>query len=132
MGKKAKITKRIKDSITEKDLFGHQIQFNFNRKGTSHNTLCGGLVSMGIKTLIFCYTILNIKKLVNYEDDKYISVTWATNSTYLGEVDMSKTDVFAIELAKAREETSLRYYEEARRYVRAYAYNKKWGKDESS
>ena len=94
--------------------------------------MCGGLVSVGIKTLILCYTILNIKKLINYEDDKYISVTWATNSTYLGEVSMDQTDVYAIELAKAREETSLSYHQEARRYVRAYAYNKKWGKDPST
>ena len=87
-----------KDSIRELDMFGHNVMFNFNRKGPSHNTVCGGIISLMIKIFILGYAILNIKKLIFYEDDKYTSVTWATPNIKLGEVDYSKTNTFAIEL----------------------------------
>lgn len=56
--------------IKELDMFGHDVRLNFNRKGYTHKTFLGGLVSLFIKTAIFLYVVLNVRKLLFAEDDK--------------------------------------------------------------
>ena len=55
--------------IKTHDLFGHKIELNFNKKGSSHNTLIGGVFSILIKMVMLIYIYLLVKKLVNNEDD---------------------------------------------------------------
>ena len=97
-----KIYKYLK-KVQEFDYFGHPIELNFNRKGNSHKTICGGFISLIIKMIVLWYSILNIKKLVFNEGDSYATITWATNFDYLGEVGISEIDQVAISLRKARE-----------------------------
>ena len=42
-------------SIRSLDLFGHSIELNFRKKGSTHNTLIGGLVSILIFTFMAYY-----------------------------------------------------------------------------
>jgi hypothetical protein len=57
-------------SIKKQDLFGHPVALSFNQQGNTHNTLCGGLLSLLIKLFIFFYFLLLVKKLHWHEDDK--------------------------------------------------------------
>jgi len=49
-------------------MFGHVINLNFNRKGSSHNTIIGGIISILIKITIAIYVYLMLKKLILNED----------------------------------------------------------------
>ena len=40
------------------DLFGHRIKFNFNQKGSTYKTSCGGFLSL-VLYIVVIYTLLN-------------------------------------------------------------------------
>ena len=84
--------------ITNHDLFGHKIELNFNRKGSSHNTLIGGVVSVLIKVTIVFYIYLLTKKLINKEDDKNSSLITNLDLDALGPVrlDETKTNMYFV------------------------------------
>ena len=77
--------------IKSHDYFGHRIEFNFNKTGSSHNTFIGGSVSILIKMAILSYIYLLVKKLVNNEDDKNTTVTSILDKNKLGEVNFKDT-----------------------------------------
>jgi len=52
--------------ISSHDLLGHKIQLNFNKKGSTHKTLIGGILSILIKILMVIYTLTYLDILVNY------------------------------------------------------------------
>jgi hypothetical protein len=45
-------------SIRQHDIFGHIVHVNFNKRGPSHKTYFGGLLSIVIKTIIRIYVLL--------------------------------------------------------------------------
>ena len=47
----------LKNGIRNHDLFGHMININFNRKGSTHKTFIGGLVSIIVKVIILAYVV---------------------------------------------------------------------------
>ena len=53
-----------KDSFKSLDMFGHVINLNFNRQGTTHKTTLGAVVSILVRAFIFYYTIENIRKML--------------------------------------------------------------------
>lgn len=64
------MTKIISNFISRRDFFGHQIQLNFNKRGSSHNTVLGGLVSIMIQALMLAYFSLLVKRLYLNEQDQ--------------------------------------------------------------
>ena len=50
-------------------MFGHPISFNYKREGNSHNTICGGLVSILIYAIMLNLIIFKTKTMVLVEDD---------------------------------------------------------------
>ena len=56
-----KLSKRIKNH----DMFGHKIEFNYNKRGSSHQTIIGGICSLIIKIMILAYSFILMKKLIN-------------------------------------------------------------------
>ena len=62
--------KKTKKLVKSQDMFGHVINLNFNREGTSHKTIFGGIVSIILKVLLMIWVYLNFKKMLLYEDDK--------------------------------------------------------------
>ena len=60
--------------IKQRDQFGHQTQFKFNNKGSSHSTFCGGCVSIFIVVFMIFYVVLLVKKLVWMQDDSIQTV----------------------------------------------------------
>ena len=64
---------------------------SFNNKGSTHNTLFGGSVSMMIKSMLVIYIIILIKKLTFYEDDKNTSIISRQDLQELGTVNFNET-----------------------------------------
>jgi hypothetical protein len=60
---------KVAKAIAEYDMFGHTINLNFNKEGDSHKTTIGGVFSIFIKTAIFLYVFMNLKKMILREDD---------------------------------------------------------------
>ena len=60
----------ISSKVKEQDLFGHQVSFNFNEKGDTHNTLIGGICSLIIKIGMLAYITVNVIKLVTFNGDE--------------------------------------------------------------
>ena len=45
------------------DIFGREVKLNLLREADTHNTLCGGYVSIICKILILIYVICSLSKL---------------------------------------------------------------------
>ena len=54
----------VPDYVREKDMFGHTITFNFDRKGDTHNTIIGGFFSLIIKLFLYFYIALCFERLI--------------------------------------------------------------------
>ena len=52
------------------DIFGYVVQLNFNRNGTIHTTVLGGIFSIILKGLYVIYLAYLFNKLIAYDDDK--------------------------------------------------------------
>ena len=55
--------------IRNQDIFGTPIQLNFNKKGSSHKILLGGLFTLIGKTLIFLYAISLFVDMFRFAND---------------------------------------------------------------
>ena len=76
--------KNYRDWLTEQDLFGHQVQMNFNQKGPTHNTCIGGFFSIIVKIAMLVYIFLRFKALLLYEED--------INTTEMNVIDLDELD----------------------------------------
>lgn len=61
--------KNAKGFLKGCDAFGHAVQLNFNRQGTSVNTVVGGLVSLLIYALIGAYFGFRANVMIQYDDN---------------------------------------------------------------
>ena len=59
--------------VREQDMFGHIINLNFDRRGDSHKTLCGGFFSITLKSFLLFYFYLMMIKLVLKGNDTNFS-----------------------------------------------------------
>ena len=62
--------KIFKNHLKDHDLFGHAVVLNFNRGGDTHKTIIGGFFSLFVKLGMLFYIMLNVMKLVTFDDDK--------------------------------------------------------------
>ena len=66
--------KTFRNYVKGKDFFGHLITLNFDKQGDSYKTVVGGVFSLIIQIGMAIYITLNIKKMMNYEDNKVTSL----------------------------------------------------------
>ena len=60
--------------LKNQDMFGHQVELQFNGDGSTHKTLFGGFISFFlVKTMISIYIFLLVYKLMTFGDDKNLS-----------------------------------------------------------
>ena len=84
----------IREQIRKKDLFGHPIMLQYNRRGSAHQTACGGIFSMVVRLIIVVYTITLLKKLTGFEDDKNSSIeSLIKDKSMITNVSMGDTGV---------------------------------------
>ena len=92
----------MKRFVKDQDLFGHPVMLSFNHRGTTHQTSCGGVVSIFIKAFIVFYMYVNFTKLIFRGDDKFGSVLCGTIDM-IGRVPLNKAKPMALMLKKSRE-----------------------------
>ena len=68
--------------VRDHDMFGHVINLNFDRRGDSHKTLCGGFFSILFKMFLAFYVYLMFDKLIFKGND--------TNFTFEGQIHLAK------------------------------------------
>jgi len=56
--------KKFKSFVKNIDGFGYNIPINFNEKGSTHNTIAGGLLSLIYNLLLVVFTIFCIVKTI--------------------------------------------------------------------
>ena len=52
--------------IRNRDWFGNPIQLNFNKKGSSHNTFFGGLLSVLVNVAMITYCLIFLEKMLDF------------------------------------------------------------------
>lgn len=62
-------SKVITNWLKDHDMFGHTVNFNFNKKGDTHNTVPGGFFSLIIKLAVAIYVFIKLKILILSEGD---------------------------------------------------------------
>ena len=56
--------KCVRKKIVNSDMFGHPVSLNFNKKGDTHNTLCGGMLSLFTRLFFLWYLFMRISVMV--------------------------------------------------------------------
>jgi hypothetical protein len=84
---------KFKELIRSQDFFGHKVELNFNKKGSAHNTMFGGIVSIFVEMFIIVFIYVNLKKLILKEDDTLKSVELPLDLEKLGEVKLNETKI---------------------------------------
>ena len=62
--------KQWRQTARNQDMFGHSFKINFNRRGDSHPTPIGGVISFILKALYIAYMIYLFDKMLTYDDDR--------------------------------------------------------------
>lgn len=100
--------------VKERDMFGHTITFNFDRKGETHNTIIGGFVSIIVKCLLTFYVTICFKRLIFHERDTITTTLMLKDVDQGNGVDyldlnmtifwvMRKQDVYAEAMVKKKD-----------------------------
>ena len=71
-----------KKFFEDHDMFGYQINYNFNGDGNSHNTLCGGFISLFIKIAVLAFFCSNLDRLINHKFNTQYAETGFFRSLY--------------------------------------------------
>ena len=82
--------------IRNQDWFGFPITLNFNKKGSTHQSVLGGSVSIIIKTVIFLYCLVLVKTLFHHEDDTLRNVKVQTDPDDLGDITLKEMSFFPV------------------------------------
>ena len=62
--------KKVRSFTKDFDIFAHNFKLNFNRKGDTHPTVIGGLISIVLKIIYVLYMIYLLQKMLNHDDDQ--------------------------------------------------------------
>ena len=108
-------------SMRNKDLFGHLITLNFNKRGQYHRTSLGGCFSILIKVFIYVYVLLNFVTLFTYGANKNFTLNGYTPVMDLGKVYLNQTDTTVYYVMRNQVGWSALWLgDELRRYVDIY------------
>ena len=72
--KMASCRKGTREYIVNADDFGYPIMLNFNRQGSSANTVIGGIFTTIIKSALLFFLALKIYGLTIHQDDDYLTI----------------------------------------------------------
>ena len=57
--------------IKKFDFFGHPVQLNYKNEGVTHNTVCGGIISIFIMLLMINLVVVKTKIMLFKENDEF-------------------------------------------------------------
>ncbi len=90
----------MNDLIKKADMFGWEVNLNFDQKGEYHNTILGGLFSILLNILILIYGGMRLNVMFNNLADTNISMLQSIDPNHdLGQIDINSTGMlFFIQL----------------------------------
>lgn len=72
-----------KDFLRNRDLFGHPIELNYNRKGSAHQTSIGGFFSIMVRGVYAYYLSVLVRDMLTFDDDKTFEHTYTDDHSQL-------------------------------------------------
>ena len=84
---------RINKLFKQIDIFGHQVSFNFNRKGSLHNTSIGGFFTLFIIGLISYLGITNLQLMFGLSNPSLSVVQSRQDFEKLGNVSYDDLNI---------------------------------------
>ena len=72
-----------KDFLRNRDLFGHPIELNYNRKGSAHQTSIGGFFSIIVRCVYTYYLSVLVRDMLTFDDDKTFEHTYTDDHSQL-------------------------------------------------
>lgn len=60
---------KMKDFISNRDDFGHNVGINFRGNGGTHQTVIGGLISMVVLAFMALYSVYMTQQMFTYQRD---------------------------------------------------------------
>lgn len=84
---------QIFEWVKENDLFGHVVNLNFDKSGSHHKTLYGGLYSIFIRIFLAYYLYLNLSKIYTHKDDNNVTTSGMLDVDALGDVDLDHSSM---------------------------------------
>ena len=82
----------MKRLVKEQDMFGHPVSLNFNKKGTTANTLLGGCCSILVKLFLLGFVIFRLHVMINRDDNEYQVTDTPVDFEELGEIEMGDVE----------------------------------------
>lgn len=82
----------IKKFFLRRDYFGHHISLLFNDRGSEHNTVLGGLISILINLFMIGYIAILLKRAILFENDRIATMHQSQNFKELGAVNFTETN----------------------------------------
>lgn len=61
--------------MSDRDDFGHPVTLNYNRRGSTHNTVFGGLISLIINCFMLLFTVILADQMFAFERDQITTLT---------------------------------------------------------
>ena len=98
--------KKTAKYITEQDMFGHTVNLNFDRRGDSHQTTCGGVFSIALRTFLVLYVYLLVDKLIYKGNDTDFSYYGLQEMDELGVVDYKDMNMKIFHVISKQDSTS--------------------------
>ena len=63
--------KNCRSKVKGYDMFGYQVQLNFNRQGESYKSTMGGFISIIFKAALAVFVYIRYMKMINLNDNSY-------------------------------------------------------------
>ena len=115
------IVKRYWKQVRSKDMFGHLITLNFNKRGQHHKTQIGGLFSIIIKLFINIYVLLNFNTMFMRNANVNSSISSMESFEKFGKVNVNETDHFVIYNKRNQTtEKDIMLVKDLKNYIRIY------------
>ena len=71
-------------------MFGHPVNFRFNKKYHEHKTVIGSICSIFIKAILFIYALILVQRMIGLDDNKNKTVIAKLESiSNIGEMKIS-------------------------------------------
>ena len=93
--------------IREKDMFGHVVNLNFDRRGDSHQTMCGGVFSIALRSFLIFYVYLMLVKLIFKGNDTNFSYDGLQEIENQPEVDYKDMNMVIFHVISKQDKNSL-------------------------
>ena len=109
---------KLRTFIMNQDMFGHQININFNKNGNSHGSAIGGFFSIILRLMMLFYVFMIIKKMAlnegdtNFTQNDILDVNTAGAVNYLE----AEVNIFHV-LYKQKDRVNVYLTEELKKYI---------------